>query len=97
VINSRWLDVSGVWLCLEFLMAMSVGTLIFVLAVALFGEVLAEFSLVLGLDLVLRVLELAVVPLVALVLQKVPADTLPLQLEELLHLLCRADPHFAPP
>lgn len=96
VYPGRLLVAGGVWLQLEFLNAVGVGALILILAVALFGVVLAQFGLVLRLDLVLLVLELAVVALVALVLQEVPADALPLQLEEFLHLLRRADPQLAP-
>ena len=71
---------------LEFLITVGVGALFLVLAVVLLCEVLAELGLVLGLDLVLGVFELAVLPLPALVLQEVPANPIPLQPEELLQL-----------
>jgi hypothetical protein len=52
----------------ELLLPMGVGTLIPILAIPLFSEVFAEFSLVLGLYLIFRMAELAVVSLPALVL-----------------------------
>jgi hypothetical protein len=75
----------------EFLLAVGVGTLVLILAVALIIEVLAQLRLVLSLDLVLGVPELTRLSLTALVLEEVPTDSLPLQPEELLHLRLVAD------
>lgn len=76
---------------LELLLAVGVGALFLVLAVVLLSEVLAELGLVLGLDLVLGVAELAGVALPALVLEEVPAHPVPLQPEEVLDLRLVAD------
>ena len=78
---------------LEFLIPVCVAALILVLAEAVLQEVLAEFCLVLGLDLIVAVLELAVLALLALILEEVSADSLSLDPEEVLHLALAADIH----
>lgn len=70
----------------KLLLAVGIRTLVLILAESLITKVLAQFGLVLRLDLVLRMPELTCIALAALVLEEVPADTLSLQPEELLHL-----------
>jgi hypothetical protein len=72
---------------------MGIAALVLVLAKTALQEVLAELSLVLGLDLIVRVFEFAVLPFLTLVLEEVSADSLPLDAEEILHFCLAADVH----
>lgn len=76
---------------LKLLLAVGIRTLVLILAKSLITKVLAQFGLVLRLDLVLRMSKLTSIALPALVLEEVPTDALPLQAEELLHLGLVAD------
>lgn len=65
-------------LALQLFLAVSVGALVFVLAISYLVEVFAELCLVLGPYLVLCVLELAGIALSALVLEEIPTHPFPL-------------------
>ena len=75
----------------QFFLSVRVGALFLIFTISFLCKILAKLGLVLGLNLVLRVFELACIGLTALVLEEIPADTIPLQSEELLHLGLLAD------
>ena len=76
---------------LQLLLPVCVAALIFVLAEAVLQEVLAKLGFILGFNLIITVLEFAVLSFLALILEEVSTNPLSLNPEEVLDLALAAD------